>query len=98
MDLAALVLEVWSVRFYPPVPQLNKANAASVEAHFLDLHLSIASGFVSSEVCDSGFGSDIVNFPFNDGGVFHAVLLVVCAFRGLLGFLGSAVLLRTSML
>ena len=37
-------------RIYPPELQLNKANTADTEAPFLDLHLSISNGFVSSKV------------------------------------------------
>ena len=36
-------------RIYPPELQLNKANT---EAPFLDLHLSISNGFVSSKIYD----------------------------------------------
>ena len=38
---------------------------------FLDLHLSVANGFVSSKIYDKrdDFDFDIVNFPFLDGGV-----------------------------
>ena len=41
------------------------------EAPFLDLHLSIANGFVSSKIYDKrdDFDFDIVNFPFLDGDV-----------------------------
>ena len=35
-------------RIYPPELQLNKANTSDTEAPFLDLHLSISNGFVSS--------------------------------------------------
>ena len=38
-------------RVCPPELQLNKANASDTEATFLDLHLSISNGFVSSGVC-----------------------------------------------
>ena len=38
-------------QIYPPELQLNKANT-STEAYFLDLHLSIANGFVSSKIYD----------------------------------------------
>ena len=46
-------------QIYPPELQLNKAP-------FLDLHLSIANGFVSSKIYDKhyDFDFDIVNFPF----------------------------------
>ena len=37
-------------RIYPPELQLNKANTSDTEAPFLDLHLSISNGFVSSKI------------------------------------------------
>ena len=51
---------------YPPELQLNKANTSDTEAPFLDLHLSISNGFVSSKIYDKrdDFDFDIVNFPF----------------------------------
>ena len=51
--------------------QLNKGNTSDTEAPFLDLHLSIFNGFVSSKVYDKRDYSDfdIVNFPFLDGDV-----------------------------
>ena len=36
-------------RIYPPELQLNKAYTSDTEAPFLDLHLSISNGFVSSK-------------------------------------------------
>ena len=39
-------------RIYPPELQLNKANTFDTEAPFLDLHLSISNGFVSSKIYD----------------------------------------------
>ena len=36
--------------FYPPEMQLNKANVSDNEAPFLDLHISISSGFVLSKI------------------------------------------------
>ena len=53
-------------RIYPPELQLNKANTSDTEAPFLDLHLSISNGFVSSKIYDKrdDFDFDIVNFPF----------------------------------
>ena len=49
----------------------NKANTSDTEALFLDLHLSISNGFVSSKIYDKrdDFDFDIVNFPFLDGDV-----------------------------
>ena len=56
-------------RIYPPELQLNKTNTSDTEAPFLDLHLSILNGFVSSKIYDKrdAFDFDIVNFPFLDG-------------------------------
>ena len=56
---------------YPLELQLNKANNTDTEAPFLDLHPSIANGFVSSKIYDKrdDFDFDIVTFPFLDGGV-----------------------------
>ena len=39
-------------QIYPPKLQLNKANTSDSEASFLDLHLSISNGFVSSKFYD----------------------------------------------
>ena len=61
-------------RIYPPELQLNKAYTSDTEARFLDLHLSISNGFVSSKIYDKrdDFDFDIVNnFPFLDGDVPH---------------------------
>ena len=59
-------------RTYPPELQLNKGNASDTEAPFLDLHLSISNGFVSSKIYykRDDFDFDRVNFPFfSDGDV-----------------------------
>ena len=59
-------------RIYPPELQLNKANTSDTEAApFLDLHLSISNGFVSSKIYvkRDDFDFDIVNFLFLDGDV-----------------------------
>ena len=62
-------MKAWSIKFYPPDLQLNKANSTDIEAPFLDLHLPIANGSVSSKIYDKrdDFDFDIVNFPFLDG-------------------------------
>ena len=39
-------------QIYPPELQLNKANTSDTKALFLDLHLSISNGFVSSQIYD----------------------------------------------
>ena len=58
-------------QIYPPELQLNKGNTSDTEASFLDLHLSISKGFVSSKIYDKrdDFDFYIVNFPFLDGDV-----------------------------
>ena len=62
-------------RIYPHELQLNKANTADTEAPFLDLHLSISNGFVSSKIYDKrdDFDFDQVNFPFLDGNVPRSI-------------------------
>ena len=56
-------------QIYPDELQLN--NSSDTEASFLDLHLSILDGFVSSKIYDKcdDFDFDVVNFPFLDGDV-----------------------------
>ena len=39
-------------QIYPSELQLNKANTLDIEAPFLDCHLSISNGFVSSKIYD----------------------------------------------
>ena len=53
-------------QIYPPELQLNKANTSDTEAPFLDLHLSISDGFVSSQIYKkrNDFVFDIVIFLF----------------------------------
>ena len=67
-------------RIYPPELQLNKANTSDTESPFLDLHLSISNGFVSSKIYDKrdDFDFDIVNFPFLDGDVPRSTFFVCC--------------------
>ena len=69
--LTILILTGWSNKFIPPELELNKVNKTDTEAQFLDLHLSVANGFVSSKIYDKrdDFDFDIVNFPFLDGNV-----------------------------
>ena len=56
---------------YPPELQFNKSNASETEVPFLNLHLSISNGFVSSKIYNkrNDFDFDTVNFPFLDGDV-----------------------------
>ena len=72
-------------KIYPP-------DISDTEAPFLDLHLTVANGFVSSKIYDKrdDFDFDIVNFPFLDGDVPRRTFL------NLLGLLESAIMLRTS--
>ena len=39
-------------QMYPPESHLNRANASGTEAPFLDLHISMTNGFVSSKIYD----------------------------------------------
>ena len=58
-------------QIYPAELQLNKDNTSDTETPFLDLHLSISDGFVSSKIYDKpdDLDFDIVIFPFLDGDV-----------------------------
>ena len=62
-------------RILPPELQLNKANTPDTEAPFLDLHLSISNGFVSSNFYDKrdDFDFDIANFPLLDGDISRSI-------------------------
>ena len=53
-------------QIYPAELQLNKDNTSDTEAPFLDLHLSILDGFVSSKIYDKrdNFDFDLVDFHF----------------------------------
>ena len=68
-------------QIYPPELQLNKAITSDTEAPFLDLHLSISNGFVSSKIYDKcdDFDFDIVNLPFLMA-MFHVTPLMECLF------------------
>ena len=61
-------------QIYPSELQLKKASSSDTEAPFLDLHLTISNGFVSSKIYDErdDFDFDIVYFPFLDGDVPRA--------------------------
>ena len=58
-------------QIYPPELQLNKANTLYNQGSFLDLHLFISNGFVSSKMYNKrdDFDFDIFIFPFLDGDV-----------------------------
>ena len=51
------------------MPNCSKANTSDTDAPFLDLHLSILIGLVSSKIYDKrdDLDFDIVIFPFLDG-------------------------------
>ena len=53
-------------QIYTSELQLNKANTADTKAPFLDLHLSISNGYVSSKIYDKldDFDFDIVSSRF----------------------------------
>ena len=88
-------------RIYPPelqFKQLNKTNTSYTEAPFLDLHLSISNGFVSSKIYDKrdDFDFNIVNFPFLDG-TFPVLPLTGFTFLNLFGLLECLVMGLISM-
>ena len=54
-------------QIYPSELQhINKANASDTKALFLDLHLSISNGIVSTKIYNKrdDFDFEIVNFQF----------------------------------
>ena len=76
-DLLNMVKQIYLTEL-----QLNKANNTDTEAPFLDLHRSVANGFVFSKIYDNrnDFDFYIVKMV-----TFLAVLLMVYTFRNLLG-------------
>ena len=68
------------VRIYPPELQLNKANTSDTEAPFLDLHLSISNGFVSSKIYDKRDDFDFDNSKFSIFGWWRSLFYLL---RGL---------------
>ena len=73
-------------QIYPLEFQLNKANP-STAVPFLDLHLTISNGFVSSKMYDKcdNFDFNIVNCPFF--GIFLALNLTGFIYHSLFGLL-----------
>ncbi len=59
---------------YPKELVLNKANLNDLDASFLDLHLTITDGTVTSKIYDKrdDFNFDIVNYPQLDGDIPRA--------------------------
>ena len=53
-------------QIYPPELKLNKANTSYTGAPFLDIHISISNGYVSSKIYykRDDFDFEIVNFLF----------------------------------
>ena len=64
MNIENLISKACSIKFI----HLYKANTTVFEASFLDLHISIANGFVSSKIYDKrdDFDFNIVNILFLD--------------------------------
>ena len=52
--------------------QLHTANSFDTEALFLNLHLTISDGLVSSKIYDKYDDFYFVNFPFLDGDIPRA--------------------------
>ena len=61
--------EEWSTKFIHLNCNLIKLILQIPRPPFLDLHLSISNGCVSSKIYDKRDDFDIVNFPFLDGDV-----------------------------
>ena len=59
-------------QIYPSELQLNKANSSDTQVPFLDLHLTISDGFVSSKIYDKRGDFDIVNFLILNGDIPRA--------------------------
>ena len=78
-------------RVYPSGLRLGGANASDTEATFLDLHLSVSGGVVSTKIYDKrdDFDFEIVNFPFLDGGIPRSTSCGVCVSR-LVRFAGAS--------
>ena len=73
LNIDNLYFEGMVNQMYPPELELNKANTSDTEAPYLDLHLSISNGFVSSKIYDKrdDYDFEIANFPFLDGDVLR---------------------------
>ena len=72
---------------------------SDTEASYLDLHLSIADGFVKTKIYDKrdDFDVDIVNFPFLNGDVPRSTFSGVYIFQ-LIDLLECLVMLMTLLL
>ena len=64
LDIENRYFEGMVNQIYPTELQLNTMNASNIEAHILDLQLSISNSLVSSKFHDKRdvFNFDIVNF------------------------------------
>ena len=64
-------------QLYPPELQMNKANTSDTGDPFLDFHISISNGFVSSKIYDKrdDFDFDIVNFFWLGPELFRLLLV-----------------------
>ena len=71
LTLTILILKEWSTKFIHLNCNRIKLILQTPRPPFLDLHLSISNGFVSSKIYDKhgDFDFDIVDFPFFDGDV-----------------------------
>ena len=76
-------------QIYPSELQLNKANTSDTEDPFLDLHLSISNGFVSSKIYDK---RDDFDFEIFWMAMCHVVSLMECIFLNSSDFLESVVM------
>ena len=74
LNIANTYIDGMVNQIYSSELQLNKANTPDTEAPFLDLHLTISDGCVSSQIYDKRDDFDFgnVNFPFLDGNIPRA--------------------------
>ncbi|MCG8046209.1 MAG: hypothetical protein N0E48_11230 [Candidatus Thiodiazotropha endolucinida] len=74
MNIDNPYFEVMVNQIYPSNLQLNKTNNFDIDTSFLDLHLNISNGFVSTKTYDKRADSEfnIVNFPFLGGDVLRS--------------------------
>ena len=66
ININNVYFDIMVSQIYPSELQLYKDNTLETEATFLDLHLSISNGIVSTKIYDKrgDFDFEIVNFPF----------------------------------
>ena len=62
LNIDNIYFDVMVNQIYPSELQLNKTNSSDTKAPFLDLHLTISDGFVSSKIYDKQYISQFISF------------------------------------